>query len=386
MSTRPTDVLHLKNWVMLSNLFSSIAPEDALLSIVPDSEFFDTTSVLDLVSTVSAEAEAFLFDGLATLETAVGEISIDAGVVDGILTTATDTFSALFDGPEFLTEALAVLADTTGTLSLVDGIVNATLQVEDDLFEVVDFDLATFAADGFSFLLSSIDTTLPIENGALLIDVETGLGPVSGVIDIADGTLDVDLDTPIGELDFTTDFGSEAVYTFEVPTPLGTVDATLNLDSGNLEIPLFIGSPIIVPLSSLSGDLELADGTATLAIDSQFGPISTSFEVDELVNDLVVDTLTGLSIDAALTPDGLLDVLATSGTEIFETTVDLADLGAQAVSLLEQTSGDISLNEGLISGILSVGDDSFEITETVADLATLLTNPIGDLFTLPAAV
>ena len=48
--------------------------------------------------------------------------------------------------------------------------------------------------------------------------------------------------------------------------------------------------------------------------------------------------------------------------------------------------GDISLNEGLISGILSVGDDSFEITETVADLATLLTNPIGDLFTLPAAV
>ena len=371
---------------MLSNLFSSIAPEDALLSIVPDSEFFDTTSVLDLVSTVSAEAEAFLLDGLATLETAVGEISIDAGVVDGILTTATDTFSALFDGPEFLTEALAVLADTTGTLSLVDGIVNATLQVEDDLFEVVDFDLATFAADGFSFLLSSIDTTLPIENGALLIDVETGLGPVSGVIDIADGTLDVDLDTPIGELDFTTDFGSEAVYTFEVPTPLGTVDATLNLDSGNLEIPLFIGSPIIVPLSSLSGDLALADGTATLAIASQIGPIATSFEVDELVNDLVIDTLTGVSIDAALTPDGLLDVLATSGTEIFETTVDLVDLGAQAVSLLEQTSGDISLNEGLISGILSVGDDSFEITETVADLATLLTNPIGDLFALPAAV
>ncbi len=371
---------------MLSNLFSSIAPEDALLSIVPDSEFFDTTSVLDLVSTVSEEAEEFLLDGLATLETAVGEISIDAGVVDGILTTATDTFSALFNGPEFLTEALEVLADTTGTLSLVDGIVNATLQVEDELFDVVDFDLATFAADGISFLLSSIDTTLPIENGALLIDVETGLGPISGVIDIADGALDVDLDTPIGALDFTTDFGSEAVYTFEVPTPLGTVDATLNLDSGNLEIPLFIGSPIIVPLSSLSGDLELADGTATLAIDSQFGPISTSFEVDELVNDLVIDTLTGLSIDAALTPDGLLDVLATSGTEIFETTVDLADLGAQAVSLLEQTSGDISLNEGLISGILSVGDDSFEITETVADLAALLTNPIGDLFTLPAAV
>ncbi|MGD1943006.1 MAG: hypothetical protein ACFB0G_17040 [Leptolyngbyaceae cyanobacterium] len=369
---------------MLSNLFSSIVPEDALLSIVPDSDFFDTTSVLELVSTVSEEAEAFLLDGLETLETAVGEISINAGVFDGILTTATDTFSAIFDGPEFLTEAIEFLADTTGTLSLVDGIVNATLQVENELFEVIDFDLATFAADGFSVLLSSVDTALPIENGALLIDVETELGPISGIIDVANGALDVDLDTPIGALDFTTDFGPEAVYTFEVPTALGSIDATLNLDTGNLEVPLFIGSPIIVPLSSLSGDLTLDDGTATLAIDSQFGPISTSFEVDELVSNLVIDTLTGLSIDAALTPDGLLDVLATSGTEIFETTVDLADLGAQAVSLLEQTSGDIRLNEGLISGILSVGEDSFEIAETVADLATLLTNPIGDLFTLPA--
>ncbi|MEL6762232.1 MAG: hypothetical protein AAFO87_00995, partial [Cyanobacteria bacterium J06607_6] len=96
---------------MLSNLFNSIASEDALLSVVPDSDFFETTSVLDLVSTVSAEAEAFLLDGLETLETAVGEISIDAGVFDGILTTATDTFSALFDGPEFLTEAIELLAD-----------------------------------------------------------------------------------------------------------------------------------------------------------------------------------------------------------------------------------------------------------------------------------
>lgn len=371
---------------MLSTLFSSNAMSDFTLDLTPDAEFLNTTSILDIVANVSSDAETFLTEGLTTLETATGELTIAAGVLDGLLTTATgESLSGTFDAPAFLTDLGATLATATGSLALADGIVDATLEIEDQLTTLEDFDLTTFAANGFEFLLTTADASIPIANGAFLINSETAFGPIDGVVDVAGGTFDVDLDTFLGDLAFSLDFGPEDQFPITIPTPMAPIDAVINFDSGNIEVPSFFGQAIAIPLSALSGELTLAEGTSTITLETDFGPISTSFEVDELVGDFVVDTLTGLTVDATLS-GGILDLIATSGTETFATAVDLVDLNAQAIETLLQTDGSLTLGSGLVSGSVTVGEDAFAVEQTVEEVAGLLTAPISDLVGLaPAA-
>jgi hypothetical protein len=218
-----------------------------------------------------------------------------------------------------------------------------------------------------------------------LIQTETELGPINGTIDVADGRLDIDLDTFAGALNWSMDFGPEAVFPFEVPTDLGTFDALVNFDSGNLELPILAGTAIEIPLSSLSGDLQLSDGLATLSLDTRIGPVTTSFAIAETVNDLVIDTLTGLTVDANLT-GGQLEVLSTSGTETFATVLDLVDLSAQLETALLETNGTLTLQDGLFTGVITVGQDTFPIAESVAELANGFVAPIGELIALPPAI
>ncbi|MBE7381858.1 MAG: hypothetical protein F6J95_010660 [Leptolyngbya sp. SIO1E4] len=359
----------------LENAISSLLP----LTVTPDQEFLEATSFLDIVSTISPEAGEFLLSGLDELGTATGDLTITAGVATGNLTTTTgETISGSFDAPTFLSEFGETLATSTGTLSLAGGILNASLQTGDDLYTVENFDLATFAAEGLAFLLSSVDTTIPLENGVFLINAETSLGPISGSIDIADGDLDLSFDTFAGDIDVSFDFGPEAQFPFAVASPLGNVEAVVNLDSGSIEVPLVGTNPVSIPLSSLSGGLGLADGIATLDLDTQLGPINTSFEIAPLLNDVVVDTLTGLTVDANLT-GGQLGLLATRGTEQFQTDVDLVALNEELVATLLTTNGSFTLGSGVFSGELTIGDDVIAVNQTVDGISQLLTTPFGDL-------
>lgn len=370
---------------MLPNLFSSLAESAATISFAPDSEFLNE-SLLELVAAISPEAEAFVLDGLDTLATATGDLSIAAGQFEGSLTTAAgETLPISLDAPTMLSQAGDLLGDANGSLSLVDGILNASLDLGEDLLEVVDFNLAAFAAEGLSFLVSEADAVFPIENGTLAISEETPLGLFEGAIAFGNGVLDIDLLTPAGDLDFAIPFSPEALFPFVVPTPLGDVDAVVDFFAGNISAPLPFGMDIEVPLDSLTGDLTLSDGIASLSFDTPLGPITTDFDVDDLVGDVVVDYLTGVSIDAQLLT-GQLEVLATSGTESAETSVDLIGLANQAVDILTQTNGELSLDAGLLSGLISIGEETIDVNQSVDDLLDLLASPIGDLFALSPAV
>ncbi|MGF1457760.1 MAG: hypothetical protein ACFBSG_01900 [Leptolyngbyaceae cyanobacterium] len=369
---------------MLSTLFSPLWESDATFGVDPNFEFFDNTSLLDLVTDISPVAATFLLDEVvAPLETATGELTIEAGVIEGTLAISDDeSLSFSLDGPALLSEAGTLLETATGALTLADGIVDATLTLDTEIYEVNQFDLATFAAEGLGFLITAIDTSIPIVDGAFLIDIDTALGDVTGSIDVAGGSLDLDLVTPAGEIDFSVPFSPEAQYEFAIPLFGASIDATVNLFTGNIEVPVF-GMDIAVPLESLSGELGLDEGIATLTLDSDFGPIATSFDVAELVDDWVIDTLTGLTVDAALL-SGQLDVFATSPTDDFAATVDVLSLADQAIATLSQTDGALTLADESISGVITVEDTPLDI-EGAINLADLLNTSLSNLLALSVA-
>ncbi|MEM6518844.1 MAG: hypothetical protein AAF722_05855 [Cyanobacteria bacterium P01_C01_bin.70] len=375
---------------MLPNLSSFLVLPDATFSFTPDFEFLDSTAVLDLVAAFSPDAEAFVLDGIDTLATATGDFDITSGVLSGTLAPAEGEPIAIeVDAPTLLTEVGALLDGAIGDLSLVGGIANASLTFDDAVYELVDFDLATFASDGLNFVLSEIETAFPIDDGALLVSAETPLGLLEGAIDFANGDLDIDLATPAGDLEFIVPFSPEAQIEFDVPTPVGDATAIVNFFTGNIEVPLAFDTGFDIPLDSLSGELALSDGTATLALDTPLsdvlGQVETSFEVDEMVSDAIFDFLIGVSIDASLI-GSQLDFLATSTTgEPFETSVDLAALNEEAIAFLTETSGTLSLDSGLLTGTVALGADTVEVAESVDNLLDLLTSPLGELLALSPA-
>ena len=369
---------------MLPNLFSDLTNSD--FSFTPDTEFLNE-AVLDLIAAISPDAEAFLIEGVNTLATATGELSITAGRLEGALTTETgESLPIAVNGPDVLAVAGALLEEVVGGLSLENGFVNGVLAIDDDLdfYEIIDFDLAAFAADGFDFLLSEIEADIPIINGQFFVNTETEFGLFAGVIDVTGGVFDVDMATPVGDLDFTIPFSPEAQ--FAVPGPFGSPEITIDFFEGVVDVPLFPGFSFEVPLNEISGGLALSEGIATLTVDSLFVPVEVSFAVDELVGDIVFDTLTGVAIGASLI-EGELDFFADSGSDTFETTLDLNALTADLVETLVETNGDLSLESGLLTGTVSVGDDEVAIAETVDSLVDLLITPFSDLLALsPAAI
>jgi hypothetical protein len=369
---------------MLPNLLSALVAPLAIAESELNEAIFDA-SVFELLAAFSPEAEAFLQDGIDTLVDATGDLTITAGVLEGTLTTVEDEILPIeFDTPAVLADVGDLLAGASGELSLVNGIVNATFITGDTLYEATEFDLATFAAEGLSFLVSEVDAVFPIVDGTLLITEETPLGLVEGAIAFGSGVLDFAVDSPFGAFDLAVPFSPDAQFPFAVPTPLGTVDANVNFFTGNIEIPFLSGFAIEVPLASLTGDLALSDGNAALTFDTAFGSFTTELEIDELVSDAAIDFLTGVTLDAQLLA-GQLDILATSGSEAIATSFDLIDLNNQAIELVEQIDGELSLELGSLTGVISTGSELIEIEQSVEAIADLLKAPLNKVFSnLPA--
>jgi hypothetical protein len=364
---------------MLPNLLNLLVEPLTTVESAPNEAFFDS-SIFELFVASSFVTEPFLQNGIDMLTNATGELTITAGVLDGTLTTAADeSLPIAFDTPAALAAVGDWLADASGNVSLIDGFVNATLATEDSLYEVTEFDLATFAADGLSFLVSEVDAAFPIMDGTVLISEDTPWGVVEGAIAFGDGALDVAVESPAGAFDLALPFSPDAQFLFAVPTPFGTVDANVNFFTGNIEIPFLSGFDIEVPLNTLSGELALSDGDAALTFDTVLGQFTAEFELDELVSDAAVDFLTGVTLDAQLLA-GQLDVLATSGAEAIATSFDLIDLNNQAVELAEQLDGEFSLGAGILTGTASLGAEVIAIEQSVAELTDLLNTPLSEVF------
>lgn len=334
---------------------------DINVSFLSDEELLDlVTDVSDLISTIAPNLSQLAItpvleqgvEFLEELSTGVGTITIEGSnlagelTLDGVTRTFTTDISDEVDA--FLGDVSDVLSGITGRASLVDGQFIGNVLVDGTQYDL-NLDVTAALTDSLTSFLATTEVTLPFTNGVIAVDFETVLGDIDGTIDFAGGALDLDVTTPLGAVDTSIEFPEDAQI--DVPVALaGLSDLELELDlaAGILRVPLLGG--LDLPLETFSGGLGFADGVATLTIDNILStPVSAEFDIGPLASQVAIaltEDLQGeLTIDA-----GMIDGSIVSSLGEVDLTASVDDLVLQVASVIDQTTGALTLNDG-VAGI-----------------------------------
>ena len=390
--------------------FVSSLPEDANISDVLDDavNFFEVTvpmlsdeELLDLLSDISSLIND-VAPGLSQISItslldeavdAVGELSESTGTITVNGTELSGTLTLLDGSPrEFstdLSDELDGLLDDvgdflsgiTGAVTLNDGQFEGNVTLGDSSY-VLGLDITAALTDTLTGLLSAADVTLPFADGLLSLDIETPLGDIDGTIDFADGDLDLDLVTSLGNVDTSFRFPDDAQ--FNIPSdflPGNDVGLELDLSAGVVRVPL-LGSSVEIPLETLAGELGLSEGAGSLTLDSVAGlPISgtSTFEVGSLASQLAVELTEDLSGELIIDAGEVAGNIVTGFGDI-AVSASFDDLILQASSVIDQTTGTLTLNDGLpavnletafgpLSGAIALSPIETSLTEVSGLLA-----------------
>ncbi|MEO1507719.1 MAG: hypothetical protein AAFU84_08750 [Cyanobacteria bacterium J06633_23] len=315
----------------VSDLISDIAPDLSQLSITP---------LLD-------QGVEFLDE----LSDSIGTITIDGTSLSGDLTTGdvTRSFTTDVSGDinRLFEDASDFLSGITGSANLDNGQFLGNVTIDDTQYDF-GLDITEALTDGITSLLSTADVTLPFSNGVIVVDINTFLGDIEGTIGFASGALDFDLLTPLGEIDTDVAFPDDAQFDVPVSFP-ALSEVELDFAAGLLRVPI-LNTVIDVPLEILSGEIGLTDSVATVALDEGLlgMPIESSFEIGPLASEVAValtEDLTGeLTLDA-----GEIEGSITTNFGDFALAASFDDLVLQANSLIDQTTGALTLANGLAS-------------------------------------
>ncbi|MEO1179576.1 MAG: hypothetical protein AAFX51_01725, partial [Cyanobacteria bacterium J06636_28] len=315
----------------VSDLISDIAPDLSQLSITP---------LLD-------QGVEFLDE----LSDSIGTITIDGTSLSGDLTTGDVTRSFTTDVSDDINrlfeDASDFLSGITGSANLDNGQFLGNVTIDDTQYDF-GLDITEALTDGITSLLSTADVTLPFSNGVIAVDIDTLLGDIEGTIGFASGALDFDLLTPLGEIDTDVAFPDDAQFDVPVSFP-ALSEVELDFAAGLLRVPI-LNTVIDVPLEILSGEIGLTDSVATVALDEGLlgMPIESSFEIGPLASEVAValtEDLTGeLTLDA-----GEIEGSITTNFGDFALAASFDDLVLQASSLIDQTTGALTLANGLAS-------------------------------------
>lgn len=342
----------------VSDLINEIAPNLSQLSITPVLE-----QGVEFITDVT-DSEGFITLDGASL---VGEITTDGS----IRSFSTDVSG---DIDNFLQDTRDFLANIIGIASLNDGLFQGDVTINDTPY-AISLDITESITDGLTNVLSTADVTLPFVNG--VFDVEfSALGDIEGTIDFAGGDLDLDLSTPLGPVDTSLAFPEDAQ--FDVPVDfLGISELELDLAVGVLRLPI-LNTTLELPLDSFSGELSLSDGLVGLTLENFPIPVETTFEVGPLASQVAIaltDDLSGeLTIDA-----GEIDGSISSSLGEFSLEASFDDLVLQASSVIDQTTGALTLTDGsaLINlttpfGELSAGLALSDVEDVLVSASELL--------------
>ncbi|ESA36044.1 hypothetical protein N836_08675 [Leptolyngbya sp. Heron Island J] len=344
----------------VNDLISEIAPNLSQLSITPFLE-----QGVDFVEDLIDSTGTITIDG----PNLSGELT-----QDGITRSFTIGLDDAFD--DLLEDASDFLAGITGSASLSDGQFTGDVTIDGNDY-ALSLDITEALTDNLTSLFTSADVTLPFANGILNVDIDTALGDFVGTIDFAGGDLDLDLTTPFGDLDTSIEFPEDAQ--FELPDDmLSGVDAELDLSAGVVRVP--ISSVLLaLPLEAFSGELSLSEGLGSFTAGFDGLPIddfSTTFEVGPLASQLasaLTEDLSGeLTIDAGEIAGNIV-----SDFGEFEVAASFDDLILRASSVIDSTTGALTLQDGIASINLdtSLGQLSGAIAlSTVEDVLTNASN------------
>ena len=319
----------------VSNLINDIAPNLSQLSITPlldqGVEFLEELS--DNVGTITIDGT-----GLS------GELTTD-GVTRRFTTDVSDDITTFFE------DASDFLSGITGSANLSNGEFIGDVTIDGTQYDF-GLDVTEALTDSFASVLSTADVTLPFTNGVLAVDLDTFLGDIEGTIGFASGALELDLLTPLGEVDTAIAFPDDAQFGVPVNLP-GLSEVELDFAAGLLRIPI-LTTGIDVPLEILSGEIGLTDSVATVTLDDALlgMPVESSFEIGPLASQVAValteDLIGELTIDA-----GEIGGSITTSFGDFALAASFDDLVLQASSLIDQTTGALTLANGLASIDLS---------------------------------
>lgn len=346
----------------ISELIDNIAPNLSQLSL---------TSILDQ----GAEFVGELIDGVGTI-TIDGDSLSGELTLDGLTRTFTTDLSDEIDN--FLEGASDFLSGITGSASLREGQFTGDITIEDTQYQL-SLDVTEALTDSLTNLLTTAEATLPFTDGVLSVDIDTVFGDVDGTIDFTGGDLDIGLTTPFGDVDTSISFPEDAQIALPVSF-FGISETELDFAAGVLRTS-FLNTPVEVSLDMFSGEFGLSEGVATLTLEDAFGSgllIETTFEVGPLASQLasaLTEDLSGeITIDA-----GEINGIVASAFGEFELLASFDDLLFQASSVIDETTGSLSLNSGLAAINLSTpfGDLAGAIAlstieDGLADLSGLL--------------
>jgi hypothetical protein len=358
--------------------------ENASLEVVPDDAFLSSNSLLSILAAFDPGFADLVASFAETLPDTVGQVLITDGLFEADLLLADGTaLGGSFDAPTTLRGFADLAAVSNGTVTLAGGILEAAFTVDEQVVAVEGFDLAAVTSALVLDTINAIDATVPFTNGAFTLDVETALGPVSGIVDLAGGDLNIDLSTPFGQITADIDFGDEAVIPFSAPVPFfGTIDGVADLNQGIITAPVGLFGNVAVPISALSGSLSLADGVASIATSVPFAgisvPVSTDIELGPLASEYVAQFVQDLTATGTIT-DGVLEASVESPLGLFEAVFDVVAFTNQGADFFAGTDGVIDLSGGIATAAIStpLGDfnDSFDLTT----LALTLETPLAEL-------
>ena len=357
---------------------------DANLEVVPNDAFFSSNSLLTILAAFDPSFADLVASFATSLPEASGQVLITDGLVDvNLLLADGTTLAGSFDAPTTLQGFADLAAVSNGTVTLTGGILEAALTVDDQVVAVEGFDLAAVTSALVLDAINATDATVPFTNGAFTLDVETALGSISGLVDVAGGDLNIDLSTPFGQIAADIDFGPEAVVPFSVPVPLlGTINGVVNFDSGTITAPLGFLGDFTVPIAALSGSLSLVDGVASFNTTVPFAgtnvPVATDIALGPLASEYVAGFIQDLTATATLT-DGVLNASVASPLGLFETVFDVVAFTNQGADFFAGIDGVIDLGGGIATAAITtpLGDinDSFDL----ATLAPILETPLATL-------
>ena len=359
--------------------------ESATAALIPDDAFLSSNSVLSLLAAFDPSFSALVADFADDLPDATGQVLVDDGLFEIDLLLADGTaVTGSFDAPTTLRTYADLAAVSDGTVTLSGGILEAAIATNVETAALSGFDLSAAASALVLDAISAIDATIPLTNGAFVVDLASALGPISGTIDVAEGDLNLDLTTPFGQLVADVDFQDDAIFPFTAPVPvLGDITGAIDFNSGNIVASLGPFGDLAVPISALSGELTLADGLADLAAALPIGsglslPVASDIELGPLASEYVAEFVQDLEGTGTLT-NGILDATVESPLGLFETVFDVVAFTSQGANFFAGIDGTIDVGSGIATAALTTPlgniSDSFDLTT----LAPALETPVAEL-------
>lgn len=361
--------------------------EEAVAEFTPNASFFSSTSVLTLLAAFDPGFADLVSDFASALPDATGQISVEDGLFDANLLLADGTtLTGTFDAPTTLRGFADLAAVSDGTFTLDGGILEAAIATDSQTATLPPVDLSAAASTFVLDAINAIDATVPFTNGAFILDdLATALGPISGTVDVAGGDLNLDLATPFGQLVADIDFQDDAVFPFSGSLPLvGDINGAVDLDSGNIVASSSVYGDLSVPLSAVTGSLNLADGLASLdasvPISSSLSlPVATDLAIGPLASEYVAGFVQDLNGTGTLT-DGILDAALEGPLGLFETTFDVVAFTNQGADFFAGVDGVIDVSGGIATASLTTPlgaiDGSFDLASVAPALEASAAAPI----------